>query len=124
MYAEKEGTVKQHVWLALRQSLAVLTECVAQPTESVSRLGCACIRHCLVSCGPVMSEPMWHKAVQTLRRAVDATLSHVRLLMCPFKSDSDNFYGDLGHVKIAIRKDCTATEAQRLQQLARQVTLG
>ena len=64
---------------------------------------------------------MWCMAVTSLQRAIEITLSHLRLLLCPFESNSENFYGDLGHVKIAIRKDCSAPETLRLQQLARQV---
>lgn len=30
--------------LMLKQLLLVLAECVVQPTESIARLGCACIR--------------------------------------------------------------------------------
>lgn len=30
--------------LMLKQLLLVMAECVVQPTESIARLGCACIR--------------------------------------------------------------------------------
>lgn len=31
--------------LMLKQLLDILTECVAQPVEIISRLGCSCIRY-------------------------------------------------------------------------------
>lgn len=41
--------------------------------------------------------------------------------MTPFHADSDNFYGDIGHVKVAVRKDCSGIECERLRHLAQQV---
>ena len=39
----------EHIELMLQQQLNVLVDCIAQPLESLSRLGCSCIRsvvHC------------------------------------------------------------------------------
>lgn len=36
--------------LMLKQLFDVLNECVAQPTEVISRLGCSCIRYMLSLC--------------------------------------------------------------------------
>ena len=36
----------QSLELMLKQLFAVLTECVAQPVENLSLLGCSCIRYC------------------------------------------------------------------------------
>jgi hypothetical protein len=41
--------------------------------------------------------------------------------MMPFHAHSDNFYGDIGQVKVAVRKDCSSLESERLRQLAQQV---
>jgi len=79
-------------------------------------------RHCLLNCGPVMTESMWWTAAQAVRRAFDVTLYPLRQLMTPFHSSSENFYGDVGQVKVAVRQDSTLTECIRLQQLARQVS--
>ena len=68
-----------------------------------------------------MTEPMWWQAAQAVRRAFNVTLYPLRQLMTPFHSSSENFYGDVGQVKVAVRQDSTLTECIRLQQLARQV---
>ena len=60
-------------------------------------------------------------AAQAVRRAFDVTLYPLRQLMTPFHDSSENFYGDVGQVKVAVRQDSTSDECLRLQQLARQV---
>ncbi|XP_064488715.1 brefeldin A-inhibited guanine nucleotide-exchange protein 3-like isoform X2 [Ornithodoros turicata] len=105
------------------QLVLVLTECVAQPAESISRLGCACIRHLLVCGGPSMDSNLWRVASGCLRRASMITLHALQQLMVSFHADSHNFYGDVGQVKVAVRKDCTLQEAERLRQLSQQVFL-
>lgn len=42
--------------------------------------------------------------------------------MTPFEANSDNFYGDVGLVKVAVRKDSSGIECERLRQLAQQVS--
>ena len=81
---------------------------------------CHC-RHCLLSTGPMLSERMWHIAVRALRHAMDVSVYCLHQLMTPFDAFSDNFYGDIGHVKVGVRKGCTGIEAERLRQLAQQV---
>lgn len=107
----------------LKQLLDLLTESVAQPVETLSRLGCACIRHSILSCGPMLTERMWQIAVTALSNACDITLYCLRQLMTPFQEDSDNFYGDIGQVKVAVRKECSSLECFRIRQLAQQVFL-
>ena len=36
--------VRANVEFTLSQTLHLLTECIAQPHEAISRLGCACVR--------------------------------------------------------------------------------
>ena len=84
-------------------------------------VGGGCCRHCLLHCGPVMTESMWWVASEAVRRAFNVTLYPLRQLMTPFHSSSENFYGDVGQVKVAVRQDATLTDCVRLQQLARQV---
>lgn len=105
------------------QLLLVLTECVAQAVESVSRLGCACIRHVLTSAGHVLTPDQWEIACSCLVRASHVSLRSVQQLMACFRTDSENVYGDVGQVKVAARKDCTPLEFERLHQLAQQVLL-
>ncbi|XP_055954686.1 brefeldin A-inhibited guanine nucleotide-exchange protein 3 [Patella vulgata] len=107
----------------MKQMLDVLTECVAQPVENISRLGCSCIRHVLSSAGPLLTEPMWQISAETLQRTLNVTTYSARQLMTLFHANSENFYGDIGQVKVATRKDCTAIECIRLKQLAHQVFL-
>jgi len=79
------------------------------------------LRHCLLNCGAVLTESLWWLAAQSLRRAFDLTLYPLRQLMMPFHENSDNFYGDVGQVKVAVRQDSTPAESARLRQLAQQV---
>ncbi|XP_041353818.1 brefeldin A-inhibited guanine nucleotide-exchange protein 3-like isoform X2 [Gigantopelta aegis] len=109
--------------LMLRQSLDVMIECIAQPVENISRLGCSCIRHVLLSSGPCFTESMWQISGKALQRALDATTFSLRQIMMLFHVNSDNFYGDIGQVKVATRKGCTIMECLRLRQLAQQVFL-
>ena len=74
-----------------------------------------------MSTGEVASESVWTVMLSSLQRAMDITLYSLKQLMTPFQEDSDNFYGDVGHVKIAVRKDCSGFECERLRQLAQQV---
>ena len=69
-----------------------------------------------------MTESMWWSSAQAVRRAFDVTLYPLRQLITPFHDSSENFYGDVGQVKVAVRQDSTLAECVRLRQLARQVT--
>ncbi|GFS27280.1 brefeldin A-inhibited guanine nucleotide-exchange protein 3-like [Elysia marginata] len=109
--------------LLLQQTMDVFTECVAQPVENISRLGCSCIRHILLSSGPSLSEHLWHVSVGAVERALGVTMYNLRLLMSLFHANSDNFYGDVGQVKVATRKDCKVVDCLRLRQMAQQVFL-
>ncbi|PNF16156.1 hypothetical protein B7P43_G01116 [Cryptotermes secundus] len=109
--------------LMLKQLMLVMVECVVQPTESIARLGCACIRHVILSAGPVLTSDQWHIVCLTLHRACSVSLHSLQQLMVAFRSGSHSFYGDVGQVKVAARRDCTARESDRLKQLAQQVFL-
>ena len=43
-FCQDSGDHHGSVEFLLKQMFDILTECVAQPNESLSRLGCACIR--------------------------------------------------------------------------------
>ncbi|KAG8200080.1 hypothetical protein JTE90_001936 [Oedothorax gibbosus] len=109
--------------LMLQQLFLVLTECVAQPTEIISRLGCACIRHAVMSAGEFFTEEMWDIVCRSLRRCCRVSLHSVKQLMVSFHTDSDNFYGDIGEVKVAARRDSSVQDSERLRQLSHQVFL-
>lgn len=80
-----------------------------------------CSRHVLLSSGPVLTESMWSISATCLAHAVSVTTHNLHQLMALFHPNSDNFYGDIGQVKVATRKDCVAMDNMRLKQLARQV---
>uniref|UniRef100_T1J3I1 SEC7 domain-containing protein n=1 Tax=Strigamia maritima TaxID=126957 RepID=T1J3I1_STRMM len=108
--------------LMLKQLMLVMIECITQPTESISRLGCACLRHVVLSAGCWFNPELWEIACLSLHRASTVSLNSLYQLMEAFHPDSDNFYGDIGQVRVATKKDCSAQEAERLKQLAHQVT--
>ncbi|XP_074653085.1 brefeldin A-inhibited guanine nucleotide-exchange protein 3-like [Tubulanus polymorphus] len=107
----------------LKQLLDILVECISQPVESIARLGCSCIRHALLSAGVLFTECMWYIATESLLHALHVTMYSTQQLMTLFHANSDNFYGDIGQVKVAARRDCDITESERLKQLALQVFL-
>ncbi|KAG1677896.1 Brefeldin A-inhibited guanine nucleotide-exchange protein 3 [Nymphon striatum] len=111
------------IQLMLQQLFIIMNECISQPTEVISRLGCACIRHAVFSLGSVMSPELWTVTCSSLNQAMRISLHNIIQLMMCFHTDSDNFYGDIGMVKVAVRRDCLRSESERLKQLAHQVFL-
>lgn len=109
--------------LALKQLLLILIECVAQPTENIARLGTSCMRHIILSVGPILTTNQWEVLVTAVHRACSISLNPLHQLTLAFKQNSDSFYGDLATVKVAARKDTTASESERLYELAKQVFL-
>nr|XP_034180603.1 brefeldin A-inhibited guanine nucleotide-exchange protein 3 isoform X1 [Osmia lignaria]XP_034180604.1 brefeldin A-inhibited guanine nucleotide-exchange protein 3 isoform X1 [Osmia lignaria] len=109
--------------LMLKQLLLVMAECVVQPTESIARLGCACIRHVLVSSGPVLTPEQWEVCGVACYRACSNSLQELHQLTMAFSPRSESFYGDIAQVKVAARRDATPEETERLRQLAAQVFL-
>ncbi|EEC06542.1 hypothetical protein IscW_ISCW004491 [Ixodes scapularis] len=79
------------------------------------------VGHLLVSGAPSLSPELWRVATWSVARASRATLRSAQQLMVCFHADSDNFYGDVGQAKVAVRRDCGPLEADRLRQLCRQV---
>ncbi|XP_012218258.2 brefeldin A-inhibited guanine nucleotide-exchange protein 3 [Linepithema humile] len=109
--------------LMLKQLLLVMAECVVQPTESIARLGCACIRHILVSSGPLLTPEQWEVCGVACYRACSNSLQELHQLTMAFSPRSESFYGDVAQVKVAARRDATPEETERLRQLAAQVFL-
>lgn len=107
--------------LMLKGVLLVLVECVIQPVESIARLGCACIRHLFTSSGPLLSEAQWWAVVAALHLAAASSLQPLRQLLVAFRPGSHAFYGDVGQVKVAARRDTTPEQCLRLAHLAHQV---
>ncbi|RXG59332.1 Brefeldin A-inhibited guanine nucleotide-exchange protein 3 [Armadillidium vulgare] len=53
----------------LQQVMIVLVECISSSLEPISRLGCSCIRHIVLSCGNKLSGELWDILVLSLHRA-------------------------------------------------------
>ncbi|XP_046405397.1 brefeldin A-inhibited guanine nucleotide-exchange protein 3 [Ischnura elegans] len=123
LHGNKNLKLKQGSTLMVRQLLLVMVECVVQSTESIARLGCACIRHLILTAGAVLTREQWAVACVAIHRACALSLHSLRQLMVAFHAGSHNFYGDAGQVKVAARRDCTIRESDRLKQLAQQVFL-
>nr|XP_028579373.1 brefeldin A-inhibited guanine nucleotide-exchange protein 3 isoform X1 [Podarcis muralis] len=107
----------------LRDLFKLLVACVAEPTESISRVGCSCIRYVLVTAGPVFTEEMWRLACCALQDAFSATLEPVKNLLGYFHSGSENFSGDACEVKVAAPSLSPSAEAEywRIRAMAQQV---
>ena len=75
----------------------------------------------LLSAGDDFTDSMWQIVTDGLQRALDVTTYCTRQLMLLFKANSENFYGDIGQVKVATRKDCSPVEFIRMWHLAQQV---
>ncbi|XP_034951674.1 brefeldin A-inhibited guanine nucleotide-exchange protein 3 [Chelonus insularis] len=109
--------------LMLKQLLLVMAECVVQQTESIARLGCACIRHVLISSGPILTAEQWEVCGIACYRACSNSLQELHQLTMAFSPRSESFYGDIAQVKVAARRDATPEESERLRQLSSQVFL-
>lgn len=121
----KEHGIKENpaVTLALKQLLLILIECISQPMENIARLGTSCMRHIILSVGPILTTNQWDILVTAMHRACAVSLNPLLQLTLAFKPNSDSFYGDLATVKVAARKDTTVDDSQRLYELAQQVFL-
>uniref|UniRef100_A0A8C8SX81 ARFGEF family member 3 n=1 Tax=Pelusios castaneus TaxID=367368 RepID=A0A8C8SX81_9SAUR len=107
----------------LKDLFKLLVACVAEPTETISRVGCSCIRYVLVTAGPVFTEEMWRLACCALQDAFSATLEPVKSLLGYFHSGSESFNGDACEVKVAAPSLSPSAEAEywRIRAMAQQV---
>uniref|UniRef100_A0A3Q3A117 ARFGEF family member 3 n=1 Tax=Kryptolebias marmoratus TaxID=37003 RepID=A0A3Q3A117_KRYMA len=109
--------------LMLKDLFKLLVACVSEPAETISRVGCSCIRYVLVTVGPVFTEEMWRLACCALQDAFSATLEPVKNLLVCFHSGSDSFSGDACEVKVAAPSHSPSAEAEywRVKAMAQQV---
>ncbi|XP_056148057.1 brefeldin A-inhibited guanine nucleotide-exchange protein 3 [Lampris incognitus] len=107
----------------LKDLFKLLVACVSEPAETISRVGCSCIRYVLVTVGPVFTEEMWRLACCALQDAFSATLEPVKNLLACFQSGSDSFSGDACEVKVAAPSLSPSAEAEywRIKAMAQQV---
>ncbi|KAM4772621.1 brefeldin A-inhibited guanine nucleotide-exchange protein 3 [Rhinophrynus dorsalis] len=107
----------------LKELFKLLVACVAEPTETISRVGCSCIRYVLVTAGPVFTEEMWRLACCALQDAFSATLEPMKNLLGYFRSGSESFSGDACEVKVAAPSLSPNAEAEywRIRAMTQQV---
>ena len=121
--AKEDPLSESGALLMLKQLVILLTECSVVAWESIARLGCSCFRH-LVSVGCQQLTPhQLEIIVLGLVRASELSLYPLHQLMASFRPQSVNFYGDIGTVRVAARRDSTVRETNRLRQLAQQMLL-
>ncbi|XP_035255287.1 brefeldin A-inhibited guanine nucleotide-exchange protein 3 isoform X2 [Anguilla anguilla] len=109
--------------LMLKDLFKLLVAAVSEPAETISRVGCSCIRYVLVTAGPVFTEEMWRLACCALQDAFSTTLEPVKNLLACFHSGSDSFTGDACEVKVAAPSHSASAEAEywRIRAMAQQV---
>ncbi|KAK9411618.1 brefeldin A-inhibited guanine nucleotide-exchange protein 3 [Crotalus adamanteus] len=107
----------------LKDLFKLLVACVAETTETISRVGCSCIRYVLVTAGPVFTEEMWRLACCALEDAFSITLEPVKNLLGYFHSGSENLSSDACEVKMAAPSLSPSAEAEywRIRAMAQQV---
>uniref|UniRef100_A0A6I8SXD3 ARFGEF family member 3 n=1 Tax=Xenopus tropicalis TaxID=8364 RepID=A0A6I8SXD3_XENTR len=107
----------------IKELFKLLVTCVAEPTETISRVGCSCIRYVLVTAGPVFTEEMWRLACCALQDAFSATLEPIKNLLGYFHSGSESFSGDACEVKVAAPSLSPNAEAEywRIRAMTQQV---
>ncbi|MEJ1275322.1 ARFGEF family member 3 [Cricetulus griseus] len=107
----------------LKDLFELLVACVAKPTETISRVGCSCIRYVLVTAGPVFTEEMWRLACCALQDAFSATLKPVKDLLGCFHSGTEGFSGEGCQVRVAAPSSSPSAEAEywRIRAMAQQV---
>ncbi|XP_049875804.1 brefeldin A-inhibited guanine nucleotide-exchange protein 3 [Pectinophora gossypiella] len=108
---------------ALKQTMLILVECIAQPQEPIARLGASCIRHIILTSGHLLTDNQWEIVCMSLHRACNVSLSPLKQITYAFKENSNSFYGDLAMVKVAARRDCSVNDNVRLHAMAQQVFL-
>ncbi|KAL1122023.1 hypothetical protein AAG570_003429 [Ranatra chinensis] len=107
----------------LRQLVSVMVECVVVPVESIARLGCACLRHIVVTGHGVLNKEQWDVVACGVERGARLVLVPVSSLIAAYTDNCHRYYGDLAHIKVAARKDSTGRHNARLRHLAQQVLL-
>ncbi|CAL8360738.1 unnamed protein product, partial [Boreogadus saida] len=107
----------------LKDLLTLLVSCVSEPAETISRVGCSCIRYVVVSGAPIFTEEMWRLACCALQDAFSVTLEPVKKLLLCFRTDGAS--GDACDVKVAAPTHSASAEAEywRIRAMAQQVFL-
>ncbi|KAI1709572.1 brefeldin A-inhibited guanine nucleotide-exchange protein 3 [Ditylenchus destructor] len=123
-----DSTQDTREWLDLLLSsfLTLLTEQIGHTSQFISGVGCSCLRHLLVTAGLKFDHQQWTMAVWNLWRAIELTLWPVRKLISQFFSDSIDYAGDIGSMKVSVRKtgensSTQSADCTELQIMGKQV---
>ena len=109
--------------LMFKQLIIILVECTTVNNEAIAKLGCSCLRHIVSTGYKHFSSSQWDIVIAGLVRSTELTLYPTHQLMASFMVGSENFYGDIGTVRIAARRDSTVLETNRIRQLCYQLLL-
>lgn len=113
---------EKEVTLMMKQLLFVLNEFCTQQLENIVRLGCACLRHFVLSTGDHFTSEQWELISFSLHRACVISLRPLSRVSTTYSPFSNSFYGDLAAgIKVAARRDSTVNDNLHLKQLSQQV---
>ena len=118
-----DTTISKSATLMLKQLVIILIECTVVNCETIARLGCSCLKHLIAAGSQKFSSNQWDIVITGLVRASELTLYPSHQLMSSFMLGSENFYGDIGTVRVAARRDSTVMKTNRIRQLCHQSLL-
>ena len=118
-----DAIISKSATLMLKQLVIILIECTVVNCETIARLGCSCLKHLIAAGSQKFSSNQWEIVITGLVRASELTLYPSHQLMSSFMIGSENFYGDIGTVRVAARRDSTVMETNRIRQLCYQILL-
>ena len=121
--ADQDQTIAKSSELMLKQLVIILVECTVVNCETISRLGCSCLKHLIAEGIEKFTATQLDILVTGVVKASEMTLYPAHQLMASFMLKSENFYGDIGTVRVAARRDCTVMETNRIRQLCYQMLL-
>jgi len=117
-----ETKFEKEITLMMKQLLFILNEFCIQTVENIVRLGCACLRHFVLSAGSIFTTKQWELISFCLHRACTISLRPLTRVSMTYSPFSNSFYGDLAAgIKVAARRDSTVDDNLHLKQMSQQV---
>lgn len=118
-----ETKFEKEITLMIKQLLFILNEFCIQTVENIVRLGCACLKHFVLSAGHIFTTKQWALVCFSLHRACSISLRPLARVSMTYSPFSNSFYGDLAAgIKVAARRDSTINDNLHLKQLSQQVS--
>jgi len=118
-----ESKFEKEITLMIKQLLFILNEFCIQTIENIVRLGCACLRHFILSTENNFNTTQWDLISFSLHRACAISLHPLTRVSITYSPFSNSFYGDLAAgIKVAARRDSTVDDNLHLKQLSQQVS--